>query len=106
GGNDTNNRVPTDTFTAQWRDERVQPELSALGFELPEQMGALFMGDAPYLAGITANVPPVTDNYPLRISSEQIRELGHVPLYAAIMDERERLARFARSAFIEHVWPQ
>jgi len=106
GGNDTNNRVPTDTFTAQWRDERVQPELSALGFELPEQMGALFMGDAPYLAGITANVPPVTDNYPLRISSEQVRELGHVPLYAAIMDERERLARFARSDFIEHVWPQ
>ncbi len=106
GGNGTNERVPADTFTAQWHDERVHRELVALGFELPEQMGALFMGDAPYLAGITANVPPVTDNYPLRISSELVRDPGQVPLYAAVMDERDRLARFAHSAFIERVWPE
>jgi predicted membrane-bound spermidine synthase len=106
GGNGANDRVPADTFTAQWRDERVHRELVALGFELPEQMGALFMGDARYLAGITANVPPVTDNFPSRISSELVRDPGRVPLYAAVMDERDRLARFTRSAFIEHVWPQ
>jgi spermidine synthase len=106
GGNGANDRVPADTFTAQWRDERVHRELVAVGFELPEQMGALFMGDAPYLAGITANVPPVTDNHPSRISSELVRDPGRVPLYAAVMDERDRLARFTHSAFIERVWPE
>jgi hypothetical protein len=105
GGNGANQRVSADTFTAQWRDERVQRELVALGFELPEQMGALFMGDAPYLAHITASLPPVTDNYPLRISSELVSNPGRVPLYAAVMDERDRLARFTRSAFIAQVWP-
>ena len=106
GGNGPSERVSADTFTAQWRDERVHPELMALGFERPEQMGALFMGDAPYLAGITAGVPPVTDNYPLRISSELVRDPGRVPLYAAVMDERDRLVRFTHSAFIERVWPE
>jgi hypothetical protein len=106
GGNGTQNRVPADTFKAQWRDENVHRELVALGFELPEQMGALFMGDAPYLADITANVPPVTDNYPLRISSELVRDPGRVPLYATVMDERERLERFARSDFIARLWPE
>jgi len=97
--------VSADTFTAQWRDERVRHELVALGFEVPEQMGALFMGDARYLAGITANVPPVTDNYPARISSELVRNPVRVPLHVAVMDERERLARFTGSAFIAQVWP-
>ena len=106
GGNGANARVQADAFSAQWRDERVRRELVALGFELPEQMGALFMGDAPYLSGITANLPPVTDNYPLRISNEVVRNQGRVPLYAAVMDERDRLTRFEHSAFIESVWPQ
>jgi hypothetical protein len=106
GGNAPSERVSAESFTAQWRDERVRNELIAIGFELPEQMGALFMGDAPYLAKLTGNIPPVTDNYPLRISSELVRDPGRVPLYAAVMDERERLARFEQSAFIERVWPR
>jgi predicted membrane-bound spermidine synthase len=106
GGNGATGRVSTEAFAAQWRDGRVRDELVALGFEQPEQMGALFMGDAPYLAGLTANVPPVTDNYPQRISSQVVRDQGRVPLYAAVMDERDRLARFTRSAFIEDVWPR
>jgi spermidine synthase len=106
GGNGTNERVPADTFAAQWRDDRVRAELVALGFELPEQIGALFMGDASYLEGVTRSAPPVTDNYPLRISSELVRDPGRVPLYAEMMDERERLERFTHSAFIARVWPQ
>lgn len=106
GGNGTAERASLDDFTAQWRDERVSRELVALGFELPEQLGALFMGDASYLADLTARVPPVTDNYPLRISSELVRDQGRVLLYAAVMNERERLARFEHSAFIERVWPR
>jgi len=106
GGNSVGERVSIDSFTAQWRDERVRNELVAVGFEVPEQLGASFMGDAPYLAKLTGNTPPVTDNYPLRISNELTGSYSRIALYAAVMDERERLSRFQRSAFIERIWPE
>ena len=56
--------------------------------------------------GLTANVPPVTDNYPLRISSRQTDRLERVPLYETLMDETERLARFGQSQFIARLWPE
>ena len=106
GTNGASREVPTDSFTAQWRDERVRPELVSLGFEHPEQMGALFMADTADLAVLTAKIPPVTDNYPQRISNEVVRDPGRVPLYATVMDENERLQRFEHSAFIGRVWPR
>jgi hypothetical protein len=48
----------------------------------------------------------VTDNYPLRISSELVRAPGRVQLYATMMDEHDRLDRFMQSDFIARVWPQ
>jgi hypothetical protein len=105
GTNGAHGPVPTDSFTAQWRDPRVRRELVSLGFERPEQMGALFMADTADLVTLTEKIPPVTDNYPLRISSELVRDPGRVPLYATVMDENERLQRFERSAFIGRVWP-
>ncbi len=36
------------------------------------------MGDAKYLANLTGNVAPVTDNYPLRISSDLVYEPGRI----------------------------
>ncbi len=105
GSNGADGRVPVEAFSAQWRDERARSELVALGFELPEQMGSLFMGDAVDLAALTAAVPPVTDNYPLRISDRLVRDPGRVLFYDAVMDERERLARFERSGLIDRIWP-
>jgi spermidine synthase len=106
GSNDARDRVSAEAFAAQWRDEHVQRELLALGFEAPEQMGSLFMADAPDLAALTARISPVTDNYPLRISDRLVRIPGHVPLYDSIMDERERRIRFQRSAYIDRIWPR
>jgi hypothetical protein len=50
-------KCPPQRFSTQWRDERVRPEMVALGFEAPEQMGSLFMADAKDLAALTAGVP-------------------------------------------------
>ena len=105
GGNGTDERVPADAFAAQWQDDRVRPELVKLGFETPEQIGALFMGDASYLAELTGPIPPVTDNYPLRISSELPGKPARVSLYDTVMDEGARLERFVHSAYIAAVWP-
>jgi predicted membrane-bound spermidine synthase len=106
GSNGADGAVAADTFVAQWRDARVAPELAALGFESPEQMGSLFMGDARDLAALTDGVAPVTDNYPLRISARLADPSRVVPLYASVMDERDRAARFDRSGWIARVWPR
>ncbi len=105
GSNDTEPNKSTRQFSAQWNDLSVKPELVALGFETPAQLGSLFMGDADFLSDLTANVAPVTDNYPLRISYRHAYEQGYVPLYNNLMDETERLKRFRQSQFIARFWP-
>ena len=87
-------------FSAQWRDPDVAGELVALGLESPAQLGSLFMADAEMLDTLTAQVKPVTDNYPSRISSRMVHDQGHVELYGQLMDEDERLTRFRNSDLI------
>ncbi len=93
-----------DHFSAQWRDRQVGDELVRLGFETPAQMGSLFMADAAMLESWTASIPPVTDNFPLRISS-RLPTPGRVDLYDRMMDENARLEGFRASPYIDALWP-
>ena len=101
GSNGSGERVSADAFSAQWHDSRVAPELAALGFEAPEQMGSLFMGDSSLLEALVERVAPLTDNYPLRLSATPAGNQGRVPLYEQLMDESERRVRFRESAYID-----
>lgn len=92
-------------FAAQWRNPEVAEELKALGFETPGQMGSLFMADTEMLDALTAGILPVTDNYPLRISSRLPYAQGREPLYDAMMDEDARRKGFGTSAYIEAFLP-
>ncbi len=105
GSNDASPHASMEQFTAQWADPVVKAELVALGFETPAQLGSLFMGDSRFLIDLTAEVPPVTDNYPLRISSRHAYGQGRVPLYETLMDESDRVTRFRESDFIDRFWP-
>ncbi len=105
GSNSARSGSTVDEFSAQWRDPVVGPELVSLGFESPAQFGSLFMADAAFLGQLTADVAPVRDNYPARISSSVVSYLGNIPLYDRLMDENERLERFRNSALISRLWP-
>ncbi len=94
-----------DHFSAQWRDAEVGEELVRLGFETPGQMGSLFMADSTMLETLTASIPPVTDNFPSRISS-RLPTTGRVELYARMMDENARLEGFRASPYIDALWPE
>jgi hypothetical protein len=59
--------VSLDHFKAQWSDPRVEPELRTLGFERPEQLGALFIGDSNWIREITADTPALVDDWPNRL---------------------------------------
>ncbi len=97
--------VSLEHFTQQWRQPKVAAELVRLGFERPEQLGALFIGDAPYLRALTADTRALVDNFPKDIeagvsSREQASQLG-----AAFLNTNAARERFRHSPMIARLWP-
>jgi predicted membrane-bound spermidine synthase len=95
--------VSEEDFTAQWRDERVAPELARTGFDTPELLGTTFLADAQQLAQLAGQQPPLLDDRPGRLSP--FAPAGLDPLYAGLMDVVGARERFAGSAYIRRVWP-
>jgi spermidine synthase len=97
--------VSEEAFSRQWRDPVVAPELRALGFERPEQLGATFIADAPVLQSLSKEVLPLVDDFPKRLSDEnKFRRMGWVHL--GWMDVDASRERFERSSFIHAAWPE
>jgi spermidine synthase len=102
-------RGPVDgaRFRRQWDDPTVGAELRRVGIERPEQLGALFVADATTLAGLTAGVEPVTDDFPKRIGdSLEARD----PFDSVLVREWSMAAaareRFEKSSLIGRLWPE
>jgi hypothetical protein len=64
------------------------------------------MADADLLNELTANVRPVVDNFPSRISTKLVRGREYVELYDHLMDEQARIDRFRDSDLIARIWPE
>jgi len=106
GSKSAGRQTDAEGFAAQWHDPVVGPELDALGIESPEQLGSLFMADAELLDRVTADILPVRDNHPGRITADPGNYVERVDLYADLMDETERRARFKNSELIARLWPE
>lgn len=98
--------VSEEHFTRQWNDPVVGAEMRDLGFERPEQLGALFIGDADYLNRLTAGVPALVDNYPKRIEAPLSSQKEAGRLFASINDTAAERERFRRSPLIRRLWPE
>ncbi len=68
--------VPMSQFARAWQTPRLAARLREVGFEQPEQIGATFVGDADYLRQLTADTPPLTDDYPQRLRPTPSRALA------------------------------
>ncbi len=96
-------RAPSEeAFGRPWRD--AGPDLRGIGVEAPEQLGALFIADAPTLAEWTAGEPPLLDDRPGRLRPEAPPP-SDAAAYSALQDARECAARFRSSAFVRRLWP-
>ena len=98
--------VSAGQFARQWRDPVVGPDLRALGFELPEQFGALFLADADDLRELTRDTPPLDDDHPKRLGRRATvaRRLRRV--YAPWMDVELARERFRASSIVKRLWPE
>jgi len=98
-------RPSVSDFSRQWQDPNLIDELVALGFESPEQMGALFIGDADYLRQLSRDVPPLTDDRPKRITAPASSDENQRAVFGAWYDTDAARKRFHSSPFIERLWP-
>jgi hypothetical protein len=87
--------VPEQRFSRPWSDPRLKTALAEVGVEIPEQLGALFIGDANYLRGLAGVEPPLVDDFPQRIRAEGAPQTASVPraFYRQLMDAREARGR-------------
>lgn len=100
----TRGRTPVPTmeeFSRQWNDPVSGENLRRVGFESPAQMGATFVADAPMLGALAGRTPPVTDNFPLRLSPDPI--WGMPSFVTPMIDGAPRA--FAQSAFVRRTLP-
>jgi hypothetical protein len=74
--------------------------LRALGYEAPEQLGAMFLGDAPLLRAWAHGHQPLTDNWPKRLTSDVTW-----PQWIG-MDTNRMRERFANSAIVAGFMPE
>jgi predicted membrane-bound spermidine synthase len=100
-------------FTRAWSDQTLGAHLREVLFELPQQFGATFIGDAAYLRSLTAATPALTDNFPRRVLPASPAPLFGDPTNAEAMktfvsalDPARARKAFQQSPFIRRLWPQ
>ena len=98
--------VSADWFERQWREPHIAEEMKALGLERPEQLGALFIGDAQYLRELTRDELPLVDNFPQRILSDSTLGQGSSKLFLTLLDTQQAGERFLASPLIKRLWPK
>ncbi len=94
-------------FARQWRDPVVGPELRALGFESPGQLGATFLADAADLAEWVGETPPLVDDFPLRLSNRPVSlaESEGARSFSSLMEARGAEERMRASDFVRRRFP-
>jgi hypothetical protein len=104
GTNGMKTAVSAERFRAQWAPGGPA-DLRSLGFEEPEQLGALFMGDRRSIQDL-ASAKPLTDNYPGRLSRTPPPTPPFGEWRRRLMDSAACRQRFEASDFIRAVWPE
>jgi spermidine synthase len=105
--------IDTQTFASAWTTPGLQASMREVGFERPEQIGATFIGDATFLKELTANTPPLTDDFPDRLRPDPSRPSLSDPRtddpaaadrFRRIIDTSRARSSFESSPYIRAFW--
>lgn len=101
--------------SSPWRDPVLAPHLREIGFEMAEQIGATFLGDATYLNGLTAGTLPLVDDFPQRLlprgqtsgaSGSRSPFDRSLLLFRTVVDPDRARRAFEASPFIRRFWTE
>ena len=108
--------VAEDDFVRPWTTAGLRTRLTEIGLELPQQVGATFLGDAAYLRELTKGARPLVDDYPHRLlpnpRQPSLSDPGYgtdpavTAHYQTTLDPARAQRAFESSAFIRRVWPE
>jgi spermidine synthase len=105
GGRGLQGGVAEKMFRAQWSTPAIAAEMKRLGVERPEQLGALFIGDASFVRSLIGNARPLTDDSPKLIEAPFSSASAGPDLLASITDTGAARTRFQTSPLIARLWP-
>ena len=88
-----------------WTDPGSRSDLLRIGFEVPEQIPALFVMDAEEIDRITQGVEPLTDLYPRRLTDAQPDLNAAYRLGYSYLEASGALHRFFASPLIREIRP-
>jgi spermidine synthase len=97
--------ITEEQFRAQWSTPTIAAEMKRLGIERPEQLGALFIGDASFVRALIADAPALTDDDPKLIEAPLSSQEASIRLFANITDTGAARTRFQTSPLIARLWP-
>jgi len=97
--------VSDQQFRAQWSTPTTAAEMKRLGIERPEQLGALFIGDATFVRALVDGATPLTDDNPKLIEAPSSSQEESTRLFASITDTGAASTRFQTSPLIARLWP-
>ncbi|HJX65007.1 MAG TPA: spermidine synthase [Polyangia bacterium] len=103
GTRDLHTRVSEEAFARLWNHPKTARTLATLAVETPEQMGALFLGDARDLAEVTRGFAALDDDHPYRLSRQLPAQMDAE--YAGLLDPERTRQAFAHSPWIAALWP-
>ena len=106
GARNLNVGVSDQQFRTQWGIPSVGAEMKRLGLERPEQLGALFIGDAAFVHALAGDARPLTDDDPKLIEASSSSQEESTRLLASLTDTGASRTRFQTSAFIARHWPE
>ena len=88
-----------------WSDAVTGGDLTRIGIEVPEQLGALFLMDGEEIDRITGGIAPLTDFYPKRLSDAPWDEQASHRFASTYMSASSAIQRFLGSPMIDKIWP-
>jgi len=112
----TPRRLSEEHFAQPWTQAVLGTRLREAGFEVPEQIGATFVGDAAFLSRLAAGSAALVDDYPYRlwlprseVSPDDPRALldrGGADYERAWIAPARARVDFEQSPFIRRLWPE
>jgi predicted membrane-bound spermidine synthase len=111
----TARRLSEEHFARPWTQAVLGTRLREAGFEVPEQIGATFVGDAAFLTRLAAGSAPLIDDYPYRLwlrrsdvppdDPRALLDRGGADYERAWITPTRARADFERSPLIRRLWP-
>ena len=96
--------LKTEQIDRLWGDPSTNADLSRIGMEVPQQLGAMFLMDREEIDRITRDTAPLTDIYPKRLTDEPWDEQASHRFALPYMEATSSLQRFRRSPLFSELW--